>query len=92
MRLLALNWQDLKNPQAGGAEVHLEEILKRLVQYGHEVDFLCSNFPGGAHQDNTSGINIIRRGSRLDFNWVAPLALRKLLKANRYDAVIEDIN
>ena len=25
MRILALNWQDLKNPQAGGAEVHLEE-------------------------------------------------------------------
>lgn len=47
MRILALNWQDLKNPQAGGAEVHLEEILKRLVQYGHQVDLLCSNFPGG---------------------------------------------
>jgi glycosyltransferase involved in cell wall biosynthesis len=92
MRLLALNWQDLKNPQAGGAEVHLEEILKRLVQDGHQVDFLCCNFPGGSRYDNTCGINIIRRGSRFNFNWVAPLALKKLIKANRYDALIEDIN
>jgi glycosyltransferase involved in cell wall biosynthesis len=92
MRILALNWQDLKNPQAGGAEVHLEEILKRLVQYGHHVDLLCSNFEGGAKTDNTDGINIYRTGSRFNFNWVAPFAFRKLLNANRYDAVIEDVN
>jgi glycosyltransferase involved in cell wall biosynthesis len=92
MRILALNWQDLKNPQAGGAEVHLEEILKRLVQYGHQVDLLCSNFAGGGKSDNTDGINIIRVGSRLNFNWVAPFTFRKLIKDNRYDVVIEDIN
>jgi len=92
MRILALNWQDLKNPQAGGAEVHLEEILKRLVQYGHQVDLLCSNFPGGTRTDNTFGIMIHRTGSRFNFNLVAPFAMRRLVNANRYDAVIEDIN
>ncbi len=92
MRILALNWQDLKNPQAGGAEVHLEEILKRLVHFGHQVDLLCSNFAGGSSKDNTDGISIYRNGSRLNFNWVAPFAFRKLIKTNRYDVVIEDIN
>jgi glycosyltransferase involved in cell wall biosynthesis len=92
MRILALNWQDLKNPQAGGAEVHLEEILKRLVQYGHQVDLLCSNYPGGTRTDNTAGIMIHRTGSRFNFNLVAPFAMRRLINANRYDAVIEDIN
>lgn len=92
MRILALNWQDLKNPQAGGAEVHLEEILKRLVQYGHQVDLLCSNFPGGARTDTTDGISIYRSGSRFNFNWVAPFTMRKLINQNRYDVVIEDIN
>ena len=92
MRILALNWQDLKNPQAGGAEVHLEEILKRLVQYGHQVDLLCSNFPNGAKTDNTDGIQIYRTGSRFNFNLVAPAALRKLININKYDAIIEDIN
>ncbi len=92
MRILALNWQDLKNPQAGGAEVHLEETLKRLVQAGHQVDLLCSNFPGGAKTDKTDGISIYRAGSRLNFNWVAPFAFRKLINTSRYDVVIEDIN
>jgi glycosyltransferase involved in cell wall biosynthesis len=92
VRILALNWQDLKNPQAGGAEVHLEEILKRLVQFGHQVDLLCSNFPGGGKTDNTDGIKIYRSGSRFNFNWVAPFAFRKLLAAGHYDVVIEDIN
>jgi len=92
MRILAINWLDLKNPQAGGAEVHLEEILKRLARTGHQVDLLCSNFPGGSKNDVSAGINIHRRGSRYDFNWVAPFAIRKLIKSHRYDVVIEDIN
>ena len=36
MKILALNWNDLQNPFGGGAEVHLEELLRRLVQYGHD--------------------------------------------------------
>lgn len=92
MKILALNWQDLKNPQAGGAEVHLEEILKRLVQYGHQVDLLCSNFAGGSRTENVGGVNIIRTGSRFNFNWMALPAMRKLIAENRYDVVIEDIN
>lgn len=92
MRILALNWQDSKNPQAGGAEVHLEEILERLVRSGHRIDLLCSNYPGGSKTDISSGIQIIRRGSRYNFNWVAPFAMRKLIKSNRYNVVIEDIN
>ncbi len=92
MKILAINWQDLKNPQAGGAEVHLQEILSRLVSYGHQVDLLCSNFPGGAKVDNVDGIKIYRHGARLNFNWVAPFVMRKLIKANNYNVVIEDIN
>jgi len=92
MRILALNWQDLKNPQAGGAEVHLEEILKRLVEFGHQVDLLCCNFAGGMKTDNTAGIAIHRAGTRLNFNWVAPFAMRRLINENHYDVVIEDIN
>lgn len=92
MRILAINWVDLKNPQAGGAEVHLEEILKRLSREGHQIDLLCSNFPGGPKSDVSAGINIHRRGSRYNFNWVLPFALRKLIKSNRYDIVLEDIN
>jgi glycosyltransferase involved in cell wall biosynthesis len=91
-RILALNWQDLKHPASGGAEVHLEEILRRLVKNGHEVDLLCCNFPGGKSEEVVEGVNIIRRGSRPFFNWIVPKAIRELTAKRNYDILFEDIN
>ncbi len=91
-RILAVNWQDLKHPASGGAEVHLEEILKRLAKRGHEVDLLCCNFPDGNKEETIEGVNIIRRGSRPYFNWVVPFAIKDLIKKNKYDILFEDIN
>ncbi|RKX17949.1 MAG: glycosyltransferase family 1 protein, partial [Candidatus Zixiibacteriota bacterium] len=79
-RILAVNWQDLKHPASGGAEIHLEEILRRLVKRGHKIDLLCCNFPGGKREENVEGVNIIRHGSRTFFNYVVPLVLRSLIK------------
>jgi len=92
LNILALNWEDLSNPQAGGAEVHLQEILKRIAQKGHKITLLCSGFPGCKPTEKIDGIKIIRRGSRFNFNFVAPFALRSLLRQERWDMVIEDIN
>ncbi|MGB7062048.1 MAG: glycosyltransferase family 4 protein [Candidatus Zixiibacteriota bacterium] len=92
MNILALNWEDLDNPQAGGAEVHLQEILKRIAQTGHKVTLLCSGFPGCKPEEQIDGINIVRRGSRFNFNFVAPFVLKKLIKSENWDIVLEDIN
>jgi len=91
-RILALNWQDLKHPASGGAEVHLEEILRRLVKKGHDVDLLCCNYPNGKSEETVNGVNIIRRSSRSFFNWAVPSILKKLLRAKKYDILFEDIN
>lgn len=92
MNILALNWQDLKNPLSGGAEVHLEELLRRLVKMGHSVTLFCSNYDGGLPEETVEGVRIIRRGSRYDFNFIAPRHLRKLVKQERFDILVEDIN
>jgi glycosyltransferase involved in cell wall biosynthesis len=92
MKILALNWNDLKNPYAGGAEVHLEELLRRLVQYGHDVTLFCSGFTNGASEEVVSGIRILRRGNRFNFNLVAPIHLRQLVKRESFDILIEDVN
>ena len=92
MRILALNWNDLTNPYAGGAEVHLEELLRRLVTYGHEVTLFCSGYSGCLPEETIEGIRIIRRGNRFNFNLVAPFYLRKLTKEHTFDLLIEDIN
>ena len=92
MKILALNWNDLKNPYAGGAEVHLEELLRRLVKAGHEVTLFCSGFENCLPEETIEGIRIVRRGNRFNFNLVAPFHLRKLVKENKFDILVEDIN
>jgi glycosyltransferase involved in cell wall biosynthesis len=92
LKILAINWEDLANPQAGGAEVHLQEILKRIARMGHQVTLLCSSFPGAKHTEESDGIRIIRKGSRYNFNLVAPFAFKALLKEQKWDIVIEDVN
>lgn len=92
MNLLVLNWNDLKNPFAGGAEVHLEELVRRLVIRGHTATLLCSGWPGCEPEETIEGIRIVRRGNRYNFNLVAPLHLRRLARETGYDLLIEDIN
>jgi len=91
-RILAINWQDLRNPQSGGAEVHLHEILSRLGQWGHEVTLLCCGFKGAAKEEEYDHIRVVRHGERSYFNWIAPHAARRLMKERPFDLVIEDIN
>lgn len=92
MKILALNWQDLKNPMSGGAEVHLEETLRRVAAAGHEVTLFCSNYSGGASEETVEGVRIIRAGNRYNFNLIAPLHVRRLIRAEKYDLFLEDIN
>ncbi len=92
LRILAVNWQDPKNPFGGGAEVHLWENLKRFALNGHAVTLICSQFEGGEPEDHYDGIRVIRKGGRLYFNFVAPGMIRSELSRNEYDIIIEDIN
>jgi glycosyltransferase involved in cell wall biosynthesis len=92
VKLLAVNWRDLKNPDAGGAEVHLQEILTRLVAKGHEATLFCANFAGGSREETYDGIHVQRRGTWYNANYVLPVAVRSYLKENPCDIVIEDIN
>ena len=41
MRILLLNWRDLKHPSSGGAEVWAHRIAEGLVLRGHDVTFLA---------------------------------------------------
>lgn len=92
MQILAINWQDLSNPRAGGAEIHFHEIFKRIVQKGHKVTLLCSHYTGAKEYEEIDGIRIIRRGFWFVFNFSAFWEVRKILKQEKWDLVIEDIN
>jgi glycosyltransferase involved in cell wall biosynthesis len=92
LRLLIINWQDIKNPHAGGAEVHLHEIFGRLVERGHEVTLLCSGWPGSPAREHVDGINVHRVGGRHSFTLLAFPYYWRQLRGEEFDLVVEDIN
>lgn len=92
MRILIVNWQDIKNPLAGGAEVHLHEVFSRIARMGHEVTLYCSSFPGAPHEESINGIKVIREGGRSLFNFRFLSSYLTHFKNKRFDVVVDDMN
>ena len=92
MRILVLNWQDSANPQAGGAELHLQEIFSRIVARGHRVDLLCSGWANVPARATLDGIDVYRVGTRHTYPFLAKRFYSRELAHNDYDVVIEDLN
>ncbi|OQX56308.1 MAG: hypothetical protein B5M53_02135 [Candidatus Cloacimonas sp. 4484_209] len=92
MNILVINWQDRLNPFSGGAEIHLHEVFKRIVTYGHRVILLASGFPKADSTENVDGIYVIRKGNRATFNFYVPFAIKKIMRKESIDILIEDLN
>lgn len=92
LRILIINWRDIRNPEAGGAEVHLHEISKRIVARGHKVTVLASRFDGASRRDQVEGVDIVRCGGKFSFNFHVPSASARLLREDGFDLVVDDIN
>ncbi len=90
MRVLILNWKDVRNPDVGGAEIILYELAKRMVQAGHSVTWFCRGFRGGEREDIIDGIHVIRRGNRFTVYWEAYRYYRSL--SVKPDKVLDCIN
>jgi glycosyltransferase involved in cell wall biosynthesis len=92
MNILAVNWQDLENPHAGGAEIHFFEIFGRLAEGGHRVRMVCSGWGGAPATAAIRGIEVHRTGGRNSFALLGRNAVRRAIAAERPDVVVEDIN
>jgi len=92
LRILAVNWRDIRDPLGGGAEVHLHEILVRAVAAGHEVDLVVSGQSGAPARETVDGVRIRRHGHWAVANFVLPWVVRRLLRERDYDLLVEDIN
>ena len=92
MNILLVNWQDLRNPHAGGAEIHLFEIFSRLASRGHRVRLVCSSFRGAAEVEVVDGIEVHRRGGRHSFALEGRGAVFDALRDEKADVLVDDIN
>ncbi len=91
MKILILNWRDIKNPRAGGAEVLTHELAKGWVAAGHEITFFSSFFKGAKKRESVAGVNVIRAGNAISVYWQAYIYYKKEFKG-KFDLIIDEIN
>ncbi len=92
MKILWYNWRDIKNPEAGGAEVFTHEVCKRLLKQGEaqSITLFAASFSGAAPEEKIDGVRIVRRGGK----YSVYSAARKFYSENhhQFDIVIDEIN
>ncbi len=92
MNILIYNWRDIKNPDAGGAEVFTHEIFKRIAEKGHNVTWFTSRFPNSQKEEIIDGIKIIRDGGKYTVYLKAREYYKKYFSKQNFDIIIDEIN
>lgn len=90
MKILILNWRDLKDPKAGGAEVLTHEMAKRWIQEGHEVIQHNARFKGSKSAEVIDGVRIVRHGNYLT-TYIYSFFFA-LLNGSKFDVIVEEIH
>jgi glycosyltransferase involved in cell wall biosynthesis len=88
MRILILNWRDVRSPAGGGAEILTHEIARRLVAGGHSVTCFTSRPDGLPPREVVDGVEIFRAGSEFSTRLYAPRFARR----TTWDVVVEEVN
>lgn len=61
--ILIFSWRDIHHPQAGGSELYLHEVAKRLA-FSNRVIIFTSQPPNLADREMVDGVKIIRKGNQ----------------------------
>jgi glycosyltransferase involved in cell wall biosynthesis len=93
LRVLFLNWRDIRHHRAGGAEVLTHEHARRLVRRGHEVTLFTGATAGVPQEETIDGVAIVRHGGPVTTRVHAARWYRAKRRAGvRFDVVVEEIN
>lgn len=86
-----MNWRDLTNPSAGGAELVTHEIAKKWVEMGNEVRLLTSKYRASASEESIDDVIVTRVGGK--YSVYVASAFRFLREFFRsYDVIVDQIN
>ena len=87
-RVHVLAWRDLDDPDAGGSELHADEVMRRWADAGLDITHRTSAAAGLPATARRHGYRVIRRGSRYS---VFPRAAVSELtgRMGRSDALVE---
>ncbi len=92
LRVLVLNERDPLHPRAGGAEVHVAEISRRLADRGFELTQLACGFPGAPAVERVAGMTVRRLGGLAAYYPRLVACTARETRRGRYDVVVEHLN
>lgn len=92
MKIIVVNWRCPKNPEMGGAEVHMHEIFKRIAAKGHDVTYAAHSFKGAPSEETLDGVKIRRTGNKFLFNRQFKNYYRSKLSKEKFDLIVDDIS
>lgn len=91
MRLLLLNWRDIKHPSSGGAEKTTFKLLSYLASKRWKITWFSSHLPQLPHHEEINQIKFIREGSLRTVHLKFFLRYQKEFRG-KYDLIIDQIN
>lgn len=87
-RIHVLGWRDLDDPDAGGSEVHADELMRRWAERGLDVLHRTSAAVGLPAVARRNGYDVVRRGNRYSV-FPRTIAAETLGRMGPYDALVE---
>ena len=63
--ILALSWRDITSPNAGGAEVHTHEMLRRVDKNKYRIYHLATRKDGQPENEVIDGVTYLRHGNAI---------------------------
>lgn len=92
LRVVLLDFRDIRHPEAGGAEEYMHEIFRRIAARGHRVTFItAAGYRGAVREETIDGIHFLRVANQPTINFLAPRAALKLARREPVDVFVEDI-
>ena len=87
LRVLVLNWRDIRHPQAGGAEQYMHQIARRWVAAGAYVTWFTARAAGQEPTEVIDGIRVLRSGGELS---LYPRAAARMVRSRSDVDVVVD--
>lgn len=91
LRILILNWRDIRHKWAGGAEVYVHELAKRWVKDGNTVTVFSGKGGQKLINEKIDGVQIYRRGGFYTvYIWAFAYYIFKF--RGKFDVIIDSEN
>lgn len=90
MKILILNWRDIRNPASGGAEILTHEMAKRWAKKGHQVIQLSAAFKNAKSEEEIDGVHFIRKGDWWNVHFFA--FFYYIINRNKIAVIIDEVH